>query len=97
MGQRTSHESLIAETAATLQRSAGDPECIRAAVFLFLNRAYEAGIEPNVICDLLGVSPDNVLQRAQLARADEAAVLAAYEILDPMLSQQYTKPDGAPE
>jgi hypothetical protein len=50
MGQQMSHESLIAETAATLQRSAGDPECIRAAVFFFLNRAYEAGIEPNVIC-----------------------------------------------
>lgn len=82
-------ETLLAETSAALQRSAGIPDSVRGAVFLFLNRAYEAGLEPDLICNLLGVSQDNVLNRAKLSEIDEAAVMDAYEIFDPILEQQY--------
>ena len=82
-------ESLLTETSDALQRSAGSPEGLRGVVFLYLNRAYEAGLEPDLICDLLGVSDDNILNRAKLTGPDEAAVMDAYEALDPILELQY--------
>ena len=86
-------ETLLTETAAALQRSAGNPEGINGVVFLYLNRAYEGGLEADLICDLLGVSQDNVLNRAKLSKEDEAAVMNAYEALDPILEQQYGPTD----
>ena len=82
-------ETLLSETAATLRRSAGDVEGIRGVVFLYLNRAYEGGLEADLICDLLGVSQDNILNRAKLSKEDEAAVMDAYDALDPILEQMY--------
>ena len=82
-------EALLSETVACLQRGAGNSESLRAAVFLFLNRAYEAGMDPDAICDSLGVMPDSVLKRAGLSPEDEAAILEAYALLDPILEQQY--------
>lgn len=86
-------ETLLTETAAALRRSAGDPEGIRGVVFLYLNRAYEGGLEADLICDLLGVSQDNVLNRAMLSKDDEAAVMNAYDALDPILEQMYGPTD----
>jgi hypothetical protein len=88
-------ESLVSDTAAALQRSGGDVDSIRGAVFLYLSRAYDHGLEPDRICDLLGVAPDSVLNRAGLSRSDEAAVMAAYEALDPVLEQQYRPGDSS--
>ena len=85
-------ETLLSETASALQRSAGNVESLRSVVFLFLNRAYEHGLEPDQICSFLGVSQDNVLKRAQLSKQDEAAIMDAYETLDAILEQQY-RPD----
>ena len=82
-------ETLLSETAAALLRSAGDAEGIRGVVFLYLNRAYEGGLDAELICDLLGVSQDNILNRAKLSKEDEAAVMDAYEALDPILEQMY--------
>jgi len=83
-------EILLSETATAFQRCAGNAESLRGAVFLYLNRAYEHGLEPDCVCDLLGVSPDNVLKRSKLSQSDEAAVMDAYEALDPILEQQYS-------
>jgi hypothetical protein len=82
-------ERLLSETSAGLRRAAGDQEALRGVVFLYLNRGYEAGLNPEVICDLLGVSEDNILKRARLSKQDEAAVMDAYEALDSVLEQQY--------
>ncbi len=82
-------EMLLSETSSALQRVAGKAAEIRGVVFLYLNRAYEAGLEPDVICDLLGVSPDNVLQRANISKSDETIVMNAYQALDGILEQQY--------
>ena len=82
-------ERLLSETTAALMEAAGDQEALRGVVFLYLNRAYEAGLDPEVICDLLGVSEDNILRRARLSKQDEAAVMDAYEALDPVLEQQH--------
>jgi hypothetical protein len=82
-------ETLLSETASALQRSAGNAGGLRGVVFLYLNRAYESGLEPDRICDLLGVSQDSVLSRAKLSKRDEASVMNAYESLDPILEQQY--------
>jgi hypothetical protein len=58
-------------------------------VFLYLNRAYEVGLSPELICDLLGVAKGCVFERAQLSPKQEAAVMRAYEVLDPILERQY--------
>jgi hypothetical protein len=82
-------DRLRSETAAALTRAAGDPDALRGIVFLYLNRGYEAGLEPDYICELLGISDDNVLRRAELSKQDEAAVIDAYDRLSPVLEQQY--------
>jgi hypothetical protein len=82
-------ETLLSETSSALKRAADDPEAIRGVVFLYLNRAYEAGLEPDLICDLLGVSKDCLLKRAKLSKQNEAAVIGAYEVLDRILERQY--------
>jgi hypothetical protein len=85
---------LLTQTSADLQRNAGSTDGLRAAVFLFLNRAYEAALEPDLICDLLGVAPDNILNRAGLSKLDEAAVMDAYATLNPILEQQHKSAAG---
>src|SRR5262245_60914828 len=94
MDQSQLIKSLLSETASALQRSAGNVEGLRAVVFLYLNRAYDGGLDPDQICDLLGVSPDNILRRAKLSKEDEAAVKDAYASLDPILEQQYRSGGG---
>ena len=85
--------TLLSETSAALQRSAGDAAALRGVVFLYLNRAYEAGLKPDRICDLLGISQNSILSRAKLSKQDEAAVMDAYEALDSILEQQYKSVD----
>jgi hypothetical protein len=80
---------LVAEAASGLRRAKGDAESLRAVVFLYLNRAYEAGLEPDEICDLLGATRGNVLNKSRLSRKDEQEVLDAYEVLDPIVEATY--------
>jgi hypothetical protein len=80
---------LVGEAASGLRRSAGDMESLRSVVFLYLNRAYEAGLDSDEICDLLGILRGSVLNEARLSQRDQQVVLDAYETLDPILEQQY--------
>ena len=73
---------LVAETASMLRRAAGDSEALKAAVFLYLNRAYEAGLQPNEVTDLLGIGPKSAMSLAALVKKDEESVLAAFDALD---------------
>jgi len=84
-------DKLASETASALSRAAGtgDADALRGAVFLYLNRAYEAKLDPDLICDLFGVSQNNILSQAKLSKGDEAAALDAYAQLDPILEKQY--------
>jgi hypothetical protein len=82
-------DSLASETVEAFQRAAGDAEALKGVLFLYLNRAYEAGLEPDTICDLLGVLDNNILERAGLSPADETVILDAYRVIDPILARQY--------
>lgn len=73
---------LTGETVSTFQRSAEDPEGLKAAAFLFVNRGREAGLELSEIAEVLGVS----IARAGLTKKDEALVLDWAEALDPFAS-----------
>jgi hypothetical protein len=81
-------EWLVSEAASGLKR-AGGTEAIKGVVFLYLSRAYEAQLEPDLICELLGVADGSALHRAGLSKADERAAMDAYEALDPILKLQY--------
>ncbi len=82
-------EWLVAEAVSGLQRAAGDAESLRAVVFLYLNRGYEAGLGADVICDRLGITERSVLVRAELSEVDQQAVLDAFEELDPIIEAMY--------
>jgi len=73
---------LTGETISTFQRSAEDPEGLKAATFLFVNRGREAGLELSEIAEVLGVS----IARAGLPKKDEDLVLDWAEALDPLAS-----------
>jgi hypothetical protein len=61
---------LVDGTTSSLRKVAGDVEALKAAVFLYLNRAYEAGLHAEEITDLLGIGPQNVMSRASLSKTD---------------------------
>tara|TARA_R110002167_G_scaffold97114_1_gene256635 strand:+ start:616 stop:873 length:258 start_codon:yes stop_codon:yes gene_type:complete len=61
-----------------LQRSVGDEESLKTAIFLFVNRGREAGLEMNDITDIFGIS----IARAGLTEGDGAIVLDWAEALD---------------
>ena len=82
-------EWLFETTVRDLRRSSGDQAMIRAALFLFLNRAYEAHLDPDEIVELLGIANPNILSAAGYTGADEAAAMREYGILDPVISQVY--------
>lgn len=63
-------------------RSRGKNELLRTAVFLFLNRAYEAHLDPDFVVELLGIRPGNIIELAGLDKADEAAVMDCYQLID---------------
>jgi len=82
-------EWLVTEAASGLQQSAGIPEALRAVVFLYLHRAYEAGLGADLVCDLLGITQHSVLVRANLSETDQLTVLDAFEVLDPIIAAAY--------
>ena len=82
-------EWLVAEAASGLQRSVGDAESLRAVVFLYHHRGYEAGLSADLICDLLGITGRSVLVRANLSQEDQQVVLDAYEELAPIVEAVY--------
>jgi len=83
-------ESLLSDTAGALRIADNRCDAIRAAVYLFLCRAYEARLSSDVICDLLGVAGDCVLNRACLDVRGEETVLDAYAVYDEILQQRYS-------
>jgi hypothetical protein len=66
---------LEAETIDFLKRSIGDPETTRAAIFLFVNRAYEAHMPEDKIGAMFG----KCFVRAGFPEEDEDA---AFHLLD---------------
>ena len=80
---------LTAETTSTLQRASGDPEGLKAAAFLFANRAREAGMAEHEVAEVIGVS----IARAGLQEADEDAVLDFVEAFDPIGTAVYPAPE----
>jgi len=80
------------ETTTSLRSAAGDAEALKAAVFLYLNRGYEAGLPPDEITDLLGVGPGSAMSRASLSKEDEEAVLAAFDVLDGLIEKVHARP-----
>ena len=84
-------EWLSGETVSGLQRGPDDRESFRGVVFLYLNRAYEAHLDPDLITDLFGVSPGNVLSRAGMSKAAEAMALEAFAELDAMVEQTWAR------
>jgi hypothetical protein len=78
---------LTKETVNDLKRSEGKPEELKSCIFLFLNRAYEAHLDPDEIVNMLGVDQTSILELANLEGADEQIVLKSYELLDSTISQ----------
>jgi hypothetical protein len=83
---------LVDETVSAFVRAAGDREALKAAVFLFLNRAYEAGLAADEITDLLGIGPKSAMSRASLSKTDEEAVFAAFDELDELIESVHAQP-----
>jgi hypothetical protein len=84
---------LLSETVSTFQRSAGNPEGLKTAVFLLTNRAREAGLSDSEVSETTGVA----IARAGLNQEDEDVVLDWLEALDPIAaavhaSDQASKP-----
>src|SRR4051794_15823045 len=73
------------ETVSGLARAAGNSEALKAVVFLYLNRAYEAGLPADEITDMLGIGPKSAMSRASLSQKDEQSVLAAFDELDELV------------
>ena len=95
---RTSHDPadrlafidwLVSEAVSGLLRSRANREALRAVLFLYLNRAYEAHLNPDLIAALIGSSQDCILDRAGLTGDEEEAVLDAYETLAPIIEAMY--------
>jgi hypothetical protein len=80
---------LVDQTVSTLRRAAGNPEALKAAVFLYLSRAYEAGLLADKIADYLAVGATSILSRAALSKQDEEAILDAYDLLDETIESTY--------
>ncbi|RPI78517.1 MAG: hypothetical protein EHM45_06255 [Desulfobacteraceae bacterium] len=80
-------EWLANETVSALIVSKGKPEEIKACVFLFLNRAYEAHLDADEIVELLGIQKPSIIDMAGLQGEDEETVLSSYELLDPVISK----------
>ena len=76
---------LTGETASMFERADGDRERLKAAVFLFSNRAREAGLLEAEVADTLGVS----IARAALSKEEEEAVLDFAETIDPLATAVY--------
>ena len=79
---------LVSETVSSLQRA----EDVRAAVFLYLNRAYEAHLASDYILDLFGVGPGSILSQAKLSPEKEAEATQAFEALDPVAEGTWSQP-----
>lgn len=71
---------LMDETAFSLQRAANNDEGLKAAAFLFTNRAREAGLTTDEMATILGIS----IARANLTENAETTVLDSVESLDPI-------------
>ena len=83
---------LVGETVSGLSGAAGNPEALKAVVFLYLNRAYEARLPAEEITDLLGIGPSSAMSRASLSKEDEKAVLAAFDELDEVIEAVHIRP-----
>jgi hypothetical protein len=79
---------LTTATVSTLQTAGGDPEKLKAAAFLFANRAREAGLAEQDVAEIIGVG----VARAGLSPADEDALLEFVETFDPIAMAVHASP-----
>lgn len=85
---------LTAETVSGLQGAAGNADSLREVVLFYLRAAYQARLDPEMICDLFGDAPGSILSRADLSEADESAAMDAFEALDPVIAAQHPPQEG---
>lgn len=86
-------EWLVREAASGLQRARGDADALRGIVFLYLSRAYEAGLDPEAALQLFGVGPGTAVDEAGLSLEDQEAVIEAYDEQDPLIRRVHGVPD----
>lgn len=86
-------ERLVRETAEGLGRARGNTEALRGAVFLYLHRAYEAGLEPDTAVSLFGVGPGTAMAAAELSPEDTEAVIQAYDEQDELVRRVHGRGD----
>ncbi len=77
---------LTGETVSILQRAGEDPEKLKSATFLFMNRARESGIAELEIAEIIGVS----IARAGLRKEDEEVVLDYVEAFDSLATATHS-------
>ncbi|MDJ0870107.1 MAG: hypothetical protein QNK03_28725 [Myxococcota bacterium] len=80
---------LLDTTANDLRAAGSDPEQIKTAVFLFLHRAYEAGIQPEEVVELFGISDPNILSTAGCQGQTDQLAMGFYEQLEPSIAGTY--------
>ncbi len=81
-------KNLMGTTCESL-RNCSNTEEIRASVFLYLHRAYESGMTPDDVVNLLGINQPNILDMSGLSAMTIDTVLKLYEELDPLISAIY--------
>ena len=87
-------ESLLHDTAGALRLAQHRRDGISGVVYLFLCRAYEARLSEEVVCSLLGIAGDCVLNRACLDVQGEEAVLDAFAEYDHLVQELYGSERG---
>jgi hypothetical protein len=78
-------EWLQSETMSSLAGSVGNDDAIRAAVFLFMNRALEAHLPERTVGEVLGISA----VRAGLSEAEEEVAFDEADFLAGTLGEMY--------
>src|SRR5262249_53327166 len=82
---------LISETASGLTRSGGSVEQMRAPIFLFLNRAYEAHLDRDEVADIFGITSPNILDSTDCSEQEKDDAVTIFEQLEPFIYATHQK------
>ncbi len=88
-GKPDTVETLVQSTANSLAEARGHREQLKSGLFLYLHRAYELGLDPDEVVDVLGVKQPNIMDLAGLDEHDVHFLLEQYETLDPVIAPVY--------
>jgi len=80
-------EWLTTETISSFQRAERDQERLKAAAFLFANRAREAGVADSEVAEVLGIS----IARAGLSQTDEEFVADCFDTSDQLVAPVFSR------